>query len=106
MVLSLTVGWAFSTIIVMPDVPSPIPQAIPTQSPADVIVAPAPQTGTMVAAQTTPLPADIPAPLMSFSSGISQEAMLDALLADHTLSQLDYNHVKVKSATEGKSIED
>ena len=39
------------------------------------------------------------------SAPVQQEAMLDELLADHALSQDQYNEVKVKSASEGKTIE-
>ncbi len=42
----------------------------------------------------------------SFSEGVKQEAILDLLLADHTISQVQYDDIKVRSASQNKTIED
>ncbi len=103
----MTVFAAFSTIKVMPDIPAPNPQAVPTPiQPGSTPIQSGPIPPTEVAQLVAPIPPQtMPVAAASFSTGISQEAILDSLLSDHTISQEQFNEIKVKSATEGKSIE-
>ena len=84
----------------MPDVPAPIsnPVTPPLPSVQGGVLQAVPVTTTDDTLKTF-------AP-SSFSGGVSQEAILDGLLADHNISQQQYDDVKVQSASEGKTIED
>lgn len=81
----------------MPDVQTPT--ILPPQPPA-------PSSGGILSTVPVTAPFDVGKVTVSSSANINQEAMLDMLLSEHSISDLQYNDVKVKSASDGKSIED
>jgi len=81
----------------MPDVQTP------TTPP--VVNSPATQPAGILQAVPVTASIDVTAPIASFSAGVNQEAILQMLLSEHVISQLQFNDIKVRSASEGKSIE-
>ena len=81
----------------MPDVPTPTVSPVANPPAAPGVLNPVPVTPTN----------NFPVAPAAFSYGasVSQENILTSLLSDHTISEQQYNDVKVKSASEGKSIE-